>query len=275
MKIFLTTSHNQINQVADLYHQLKKNYEDLIIFVVVESGESIYEHKLLNDKKFHVIKTESNSFWGQSNAIGLKHIYAEYQDITFDLIILNCDVRLNKWINLKSRNELITYFTVNNGTVTRSGYCISNWFIAEHEYPFLGKPFIEATNAHVDIVPTRFIFIPNNILKTVWGIIPNYKKLPHYTSDLEFTYRIGESSKKKWLIDISTFIEEDYSTTGTKNISGSIKQRLKVLHQRKSIYNIRDRFWYSYLITTNKSLITRIGYITSSISKLMIQVFRP
>lgn len=275
MIIFLTTSHNQINQVRNLYYQVKNNYDDLLKFIVVESGNGVYEKKLLTDENFKVLKADSDSFWAKSNAIGLKYIFTNYKAETIDLVILNCDIRLNKWVKFESGNELKTYFTVNNGTVTRSGYRITNWFFAKHQYPFIGKPFSEANIVNVDIVPTRFIFIPNNILKSVWGILPNYRKLPHYISDLEFTFRISESCKKKWVIDTSTFIEEDYSTTGTKIICGSIIERFKFLNQKKSVFNIYDRFWYSYLLTRNKPLSVRIGYLNSSILKLLIQVFRP
>lgn len=274
MKIFLTTSHNQFNQVQSLFNQIKINYDDLFKFIVVESGDEIDKYQLISDEEFIFINTNAESFWAESNSAGLNYIYKNYADVAFDLIILNCDIVLNEWVSLENVDELITFYTVDKGRVMRSGYNISNWFIAKHEYPFLNRSISEALAKQVDIVPTRFIFIPNRILNTVWGIIPNFTKLPHYISDLEFTYRLGKLSSEKWTIKNNTFIEEDYSTTGVKNITGNVIERFKVLKKRKSIYNFKDRFWYSYLITKDKSLFVKTGYCTSSILKLLIQVFR-
>jgi len=275
MKIFLTTSHNQSRQVSDLFYQIQNNYNDIVSFIVVESGESVFESKLINHPKFIVLKTDYSSFWAKSNAIGLEYIYSTYAKVIFDLIILNCDVRLNEWVGLHDENRLLTYYTVNNGIVIRSGYTISNWLLGQHYYPFLGENFKRTSNSQVDIVPTRFIFIPRHILRTIWGIIPIFNRLPHYSSDFEFTYRIGKLSGKRWCIDTNTSIAEDYSTTGIKSVSGGFIKRITLLFQKKSVYNIKDRFWYSYLLTNDKMFITRMSYISSSIMKLIIQVFRP
>lgn len=274
MKIFLTTSHNQVKQVSELFFEIQKNYVDFSKFVIVESGNGNHQ-KIVQNEKVELIKTESNSFWAKSNSIGLEHIYLNHKEDIFDLIIVNCDVRLNKWISLNEENRLLTFYTNNNGIIKRSGYSISNWLLAKHDYPYLELPFAEVSNTQVDVVPTRFIYIPYNILSLIWGILPNYIKLPHYSSDLEFTYRIRKLSGKKWHIVKNTYIEEDYTTTGTKRVSGNIIERIRLMYQRKSIYNIKDRFWYSYLITDKKSLVEKAGYISSSILKLMIQVFRP
>lgn len=274
MKIFLTTSHNQVSQVSDLFSEIQQNYDDLLKFIIVESGNGNH-NKVIREEKVELIKTDSDSFWAKSNAIGLNYIYSNFEDDTFDLIILNCDVRLNEWVRLENNFKLRTFYTVDKGIIARSGFCVTNWLAARHKYPFLEKPYDEALTSQVDIVPTRFIFISGSVLKTIWGMIPNYTKLPHYTSDLEFTYRISKYCNEKWLVDKTTFIEEDYTTSGIKNVSGSISERLKVISQRKSVYNIRDRFWYSYLLTKNKTLIIKMGYISSSIMKLFIQVLRP
>lgn len=273
MKVFLSTSYNQKDQIERLYKLLSSNFENFI-FVVVESGEAKYYNFSKINNNIEILYTDSSSFWGKSISIGLNSIYSTLEGSNFDLIILNCDVVLNDWKVINRIEEPKTFYTVQDNLVARSGYNIADWYRAAHEYPFNGCNFSEVEKEYVDIVPTRLICIPNYLVKKIKGVIPNYKKLPHYASDFEFTYRIRNILNIKWLIDDSAYIIEDKSTTGVKNASGSFKKRLKLFFNKKSVFNIKDRFWYSFLISKNQTCGKRIGYIISSISKLIVQLYK-
>jgi hypothetical protein len=276
MKIFLTTSHNQHNQVISLYKELRENYVDLYKFIIVESGvETFYDKKIKDNNDFILIKTNENSFWAESNSSGLKYIYSTFLEINFDLIIMNCDVKLNSWIKLSNINSPTTFYSVLGNKVGRSGYDIQNFLTAKHLFPYLQCDIGNSKSCYVDIVPTRFIYIPRNILKKIWGQTPNYSKLPHYSSDYEFTYRIKKIIHDKWQISNETFIEEDVSTTGDKVSYGKVVQRLSLLFKRRSVFNIKDRFWYALLITKDENLVIRLSYILSSIIKLFLQLLKP
>jgi hypothetical protein len=266
--IFLTTSHNQKDQVFFLLENLKKISDFDFLLVVVESGHCKYDK---TDSNIISLYSNNDAFWAESNSIGLKFIYDRYDD--FSLIILNCDIHLTDWSQIKKLRQLSTYYTIDENTiVNRSGFNISNWYLAKHSYPYLGMLSKDVTKIEVSTVPTRFIFIPREYTSNIRDILPDYKKLPHYSSDLAFTFEISNRLKMRWIIQIDTFIVEDLSSTGIKSGNSNLLSRIKNMNNIKSIYRPSDRINLSLKLTSDKNIIVRFSNLVSSLLKLTIQI---
>lgn len=267
--VFLTTSHNQFSQVRDLYSQLREKIDREFSMVCVESASG-GDYSWLPSCGFHLLKTHHESFWAESNALGLDFVFSNFGDSHFHLIMINCDVRLSDWkILCGLETGLYTFYTVSAGHIGRSGYSFANRFIASHRHSRLGQKYDSRMSVDsVDIVPTRLVFISACKLNRIQKIRPRYKRLPHYGSDYVFTFEVGRLLGELWVILPWACILEDVSTTGSKSSNGSLLVRSRLFFDKRSVFRLRDRFWYAYYVSDGNPF-----YIVASLFKLVVQVY--
>lgn len=272
MIVFVTSSHNQYVQLDKLYSSLNLEFGVDFQLIITESGDSTILNELFcNKSNVIVLTTDSDSFWSKSIAISLEYYFSHFNGE--DLVLLNCDVLLNNWSALKSCSGLTTYYSVDNNIVERSGYEVSNWYTAKHYYPYFGVSFDTVQESMVEIIPTRLAFIEGRLARNLINELPNYSVLPHYAGDFEYTFRISRLLQTKWRISKATFIVEDKGTTGKKHVSGKFFNRVSLLFDIRSVYNIKNRFYLSFLVSKEKSVVKRFCYVTSSVIKPLVQVF--
>ena len=206
--IFLTTSHNQQEQVNALHDCLSVVFSSEFHLICVESGE--VDESRIPEFRFTLVRTHSESFWAESNARGLDFIFSNFPTPHFHLVILNCDVRLSDWNVLTQVSHGIhSFFTVRDGIIERSGYSISNWFLGIHRYSRLGERYTECgVDDEVEIVPTRLILVCSTEVEKIRGIRPRYRRLPHYGADFVFTHEISCVLGAKWRLSPKAYLVE-------------------------------------------------------------------
>jgi hypothetical protein len=270
MIVFLTTSYNQSVQYIKLYNSLLNKIVQSFKFIVVESGKlNTYIDNENENAEIIIIKENEDSYWSKSIHSGLSYVDSKLNHLTFQLVILNCDVELDEWDILnKNHNKLTSFFKVKNNIIKKSGLNITNYYFALHDYPMLGHKFEDLTHdLYVNIVATRLIIIPAWCVPIIKDIKPKYNLLPHYCADFVFTYHISQRLGMLWTMSKSGYIIEDESTTGNKNLNVNFSKRIKYLLEIKSTYNIKDRIIYSILISK-----CNYFYVIASTLKCLVSV---
>lgn len=276
-KIYIiTTSHNQERQVLNLFDQISSELSSSQVnLIVTESGSTEYFIPKRLQTRITILKTHSDSYWAESTYQSLRHYFE--LSCGSSLIIANCDVTLENYKAICQLTEPSTFYTINPKTkcVERSGFNIKSWTFAIHSFPFLNDPVKIVKKSYVDAIPTRFLYIPENCVSQIKNIYPNFIKLPHYGSDYEFTYRLAQEMKKKWLISSETFLIEDNTTTGLKIAGSNRITRIRSIFHKKSIFRPKDRYNYAIQLSKNKSYVYRFTYTISNLIKLIIQILLP
>lgn len=270
-RVFVTTSHNQKPQVVKLLEALEKTVKGVFAFICVESSSEVDYADLKGMEQVHVVRVPSNFFWAAATQRGIDYFFHDLQASAHKLVIMNCDVQLSSWDVLnQDLPGLHSFFSSVNGVITRSGFLIQNSLLAKHHYPCLGKAVSQVSaNCHVQCVPTRCVVIDRECFRWLERTRIRCERLPHYGADYVFTYELGRACSCLWELSASSLILEDTSTTGIKFPSGGLVARFSLFFNRKSTFNLFDRYWYAIYVGRGN-----VFYVIASIVKCFMQVLR-
>lgn len=263
--VLLTTSYGQILQIEKLLSSLSKYVQDnpglSIHCCIVESLVDVDCYDYCVDrfsclfKSFKVLRVDSANFWTGSVFCGLKYLYAlseKFRSLSSSRVILmNCDVLPSSWEFLLSpKAALETLATIDkNKVVNRSGFCVPFPFVAYHYYPY-NKKTLPNSDWLCKAVPTRLVVFPFAGLSLILSHEYLVRQLPHYSADFVVTSLLAAKLSARWCVRTDTTLLEDTSTTGLKSYK-SVKfcNSRVVLFGRKSVFNVKDAFFFPVLFS--------------------------
>jgi GT2 family glycosyltransferase len=167
MLYIILPTYNNRHYTDSIRKQLEEQtYQDYEL-IIIESGETLHEP---NDKTWIYYE---NYLWSKSVNVGFDHVkcYARPDD---KVCIMNADIKIPKTFLDKNVSLTEHYLLVTGESRTRIDWKKFK-FTKANEY--LGKDYFTTT---------RGLFLTVNNFLTIGKFS---KRLPHYLSDTEFTYR--------------------------------------------------------------------------------------
>ena len=127
--------------------------------------------------------------------------------------------------------------------------------------------------ANIDALPGKGTLIPISVFKKVGNF--NYKQLPHYIADYEFTIR-AKNSGFNLIVDTKAIVKHYWNATGISskdNNNKSYKQAWSLLLGRKSMNNIVDWVVFVLLCCPRKYLIRNLYFSLFKILKAIFSIW--
>ena len=260
----VTTSHNQGNQVQELFLNLLSfcrtttSFHGIpIVFIVTDSGDETSTLSSLASTYpdlFFLINVPHDHYWTGSVHRSLSWLNRQRDLNIKHVIVMNCDVIPSDWsflINLSFPLESIPRYDSRSSSYL-CGYNIRFHGLV-HSYAKIDK--VSLQNIFCFVVPTRLIIFNASLLDISVKYLSRIRLLmPHYGADYLLTSYLSSYTGSLWRISSDSFITEDFSTSGFKKLTPfNFRQLRYSLLSIKSTYNLRSNFIFPWLASIMRS----------------------
>ncbi len=235
--------------VSCLKYQTHQNYK----LVVVDHGKRSLQIAL-NDPRVEIIRGSHKMWWTAAINRGIRHVLKDRSvKAETPVLIQNDDVvfgqdyistLLEDWEGRK--DSIVGSLCLDNDThkIIRANIILEE-SKGNLKYFYRGKDLSSITSngpLGSDVLTGRGTLIPASVF---WEVgLYNERLLPHYRADNELIYR---AKKKGYRIMVSTRAIVYSRLDSHYKLKNNLASKYKYLFDRKSLYNIKDLFFYSYL----------------------------
>ena len=205
---------------------------------------------------------DGNLWWTGATNMGVRYALAKVNQGDY-ILTLNDDTTFRSDYlkalldtTLKHPKSLIGSISISNideSTVIDAGVHI-NWLTAKYTNMAKGRNYNDILRddsllQKVDVLPGRGTLIPIEVFRKI-GLY-DFKNLPHYGADYEFSHR-AKKSGYKLLVNYKTVVISDIRMTGTNNIVNDLRwdDLIKSFFSIRSANNLIQRWKFARLCST-------------------------
>lgn len=253
--------HNRKHLTRECLLSLRKQTFQNFKVIVVDDGSTDGTEEMINEAFSDVIllKGDGNLWWTGATNMGMAYALAQADQDDY-ILTLNDDTMVSPTYlqslldaALNHPNSLIGSISVSNEdelTVVDAGVRI-NWLTAKYTNLAEGREYNDILDAgsliqKIDVLPGRGTLIPIEVFQKV-GLY-DFKRLPHYGSDYEFSRRANMKGYNL-LINYKAVVISKVKETGLNNRVTSLRwgDLIKSFFSIRSANNLMQRWRFACL----------------------------
>lgn len=231
----------------------------------------------VSDNRFVELQANPDVYWTEAMHMGITWARNHLEGIEY-FLFLNSDVHfepsfLQEYVSAgqRHRQALLCAATRNRSRYISSGVRMKSWILSLTSHHIMGKRKKETPlYIPVDMLAGRAQLVPVSVIDAIGT--PNYRMLPHYGADYEFSARARRHGYRLFVYT-GVEVELDAKNTGRKSYfkNTTLSQRFRYLFDIRSPMNLKYRFNFTRLVYPKGARV--IGLITVLLKTLMEALF--